>query len=155
MIGEDPSTLLCGVTSETCDGVVNITSANINNYLNVWADTFCCKISGSSQSSPLHIELPRQTDFMMKGLDEANEYYLGYGIDTGKLYFANFTVQSKTGYSRDFDDYSITIPCDGLLNCKLYNVPISKCYYQILDTSYNLIYKDSTNGKVILSLIKI
>jgi pimeloyl-ACP methyl ester carboxylesterase len=155
IIGEDPSTLLCGVTSEACDGVVNLTSANLNNYLSVYADTFNCKKSGSSLSSPLHIELPRQTDFMMKGLDESNEYNTSYSINTDKIYFANFSVQSKAGYSYDFDDYILSSPCDGNMNFKLYNIPLSQCYYRILDTSYNTIYKDSTKGKNYVEFNKI
>jgi pimeloyl-ACP methyl ester carboxylesterase len=147
IIGEDPSTILCGVTSEKCDGVVNITSANLNKYLNVNADTFYCKRNGSSASSPLHTELPRQTDFMIKGLDEANEYNLSYEIDTSRIYLAHFSVQSKTGYFYDYDDYKITISQNGSFNCKIYNIPISKLYINLLDTNNNLIFRDSTNGQ--------
>jgi pimeloyl-ACP methyl ester carboxylesterase len=144
VIGNDPSTLLCS----NCDGVVNIESANLNNQRpTANADTFMCVRSGSSATSPLHIELPRQTDFMLKGLDESNEYNTAYNIDTGRTYFANFSAQSQTGYIYDYDDYKVLISQNGLLNCKLYNIPTAKCYFNLLDSTQAIIYKDSTNGQ--------
>jgi triacylglycerol esterase/lipase EstA (alpha/beta hydrolase family) len=126
----------------TGDGVVFNANANLKNYYSTLSvDTFIV--------SALHTSLPSQTEVILKGLDESNEYNTAFGIDTGKTYFSNFTVQSKspTNYTYDYDDYKISLGQNSLLKAKLYNIPTSKCYFNLLDSSQNIVYKDSTNGQ--------
>ncbi len=152
VIGDDNDTYTTACSS--CDGVVEKNSANLNNYKSsASADTFMLiDNSYSGTGIPpcpdlLHTREPKYTDYMFKGLDESNEYNTAYGIDISKTYFANFSVQSKAGYIYDYDDYKTQVPYNGILSLKLYNIPISKCYINLLDSSQTIIYKDSTNGQ--------
>jgi pimeloyl-ACP methyl ester carboxylesterase len=149
IIGENKLSML-NPFSQGDDGVVSTTSANLNNYINgAYADTLVTQEIIPIAGGVYHSVLPSLTNTLFKGLDESNEYNTAYGIDTGKTYFANFTVQSKspTSYNYDYDDYKISIPQNSSLNTKLYNIPTGKCYFNLLDTLQNIVYKDSTDGQ--------
>ena len=124
------------------DGVVYAANANLKNYYNTLpVDTFIV--------SALHTALPKQTETIVKGLDESNEYSRSYDIKTSQIYFGNFSTQSQdpSSYPYDYDDYKFSVPQNGVLNIKVYNITLPKCYINLLDSTQNIIYKDSTNGQ--------
>lgn len=126
----------------TGDGVVFTANANLkNNYPTLPVDTFIV--------SALHTALPKQTEILVKGFDESNEYNRSYDILTNQLYFGNFSVQSQdpSSYVYDYDDYRFTISQNGNLNIKIYDIPLSKCYINLLDSTQTIVYKDSSNGQ--------
>lgn len=137
-----------GVLCSNCDGVVGTTEANLKNYYNTLpVDTFICYATGSIDN-PLHIDLPKRTDFIVKGIDEPYTYEQGYNVEFDKLYFGNFSTQSLTApYSTDYDDFKFSVPSNQFMNIKLYNVQLNNCRIDILDYSLNIIYTTYTNGK--------
>ena len=132
------------------DGVVSKYSANLKNFYTLPIDTFLIQ-----QPYPYpypttkiwHSALPLQYESIIKGLDESNEYDNSYNIDPDKTYFGLFTTQSATGYAYDYDDYKISIQKSGILNAKIKNIPLEKCYFNLLNASQTIIYSDSTNGQ--------
>ena len=132
------------------DGVVSTNSANLKNFYTLPIDTFIIR-----QPYPYpypstkiwHSALPWQYESIIRGLDESNEYNNSYNIDLDKTYFGLFTTQNATGYPYDYDDYKIIIQQSGVLNAKIKNIPVGKCYFNLLNSSQTLIYSDSTNGQ--------
>jgi pimeloyl-ACP methyl ester carboxylesterase len=131
------------------DGVVSTYSANLKNFYALPIDTFVIRQPFPypyPTSKIWHSALIWQYEAVMKGLDESNEYNNSYSIDLNKTYFGLFTNQSATGYTFDYDDYKISIQQSGILNVKLKNIPIGKCYFNLLNSSKTIIFSDSTNG---------
>lgn len=131
------------------DDIVCEFSSNLKTYYsNYTIDTFVSR-QPYENIKIWHTELPKQTEVILKGLDESNEYSQSYVVETNKLYFGSLTDQSKAplSYLNDYDDYSFKISKGGILNTKIYNIPLSQCYMNLLDSSQKIIYRDSSNGK--------
>ena len=149
IIGYDVSSSLC----DSCDGVVNEISANLNNYLpQVKADTFICVSSGTIL--PFHVYETQQTPYIMKGLDEPDIMNLAYGINLGTYYFGNFTQKNAASkILTDSDYYKISTPTNGILNINLNNLEPGQVGIKIIDSATNVIkYLNYSSGKGSLTL---
>jgi pimeloyl-ACP methyl ester carboxylesterase len=138
------------------DNVVCEFSSNLKTYYpNDLIDTFISR-QPVLNNSIWHSKLPEQTEFIIKGIDESNEYLQSYKIETNKIYFGNLSDQSKgsTNNKQDHDAYKFSISQNGIISPKIYNIPISQCYIKLLDSSQQIIYTDSSNGKGYLEFNK-
>ena len=120
------------------DGVVNNTSANINNVA-----TFNSAYSNLTQNifySPvIHTNLPSQNYKNLQGLDEPNDFWLAYRIDFNKTYSAFISEQSQfCSYApTDFDDYKFTVASNSNVLISI-NIPSS------LSLSARIVSNDQT-----------
>jgi len=150
VIGND--TYFPGLCSN-CDGVVNFIDADLNNFLpQVKADTFFCVGEGSALlfgGKPWHVELPKQTNYNIIGLDEPDNKQFAYQVDFGKHYFGHFTKKNAISFSAvDSDYYKFTVPSDGSLTAFLDNISTTQASIRIYDSVTNtvkLLY--NSNGK--------
>ncbi len=128
------------------DGVVNETSANLNNYFAVSADTF--ELITPGIAGVWHTKLTEQVSRNVQGIDEPYEYSQAYEIKSGKLNFGLVSKQSLGApYVIDYDDFKINVSSNGNLNIKVYNIALSTYQIDVLDLSLNYIYSTSSNGK--------
>lgn len=113
------------------DGVVNIFSANLNNfYPELNAKTFYYNAIASTQ---IHTDLPKQHLQNMQGLDEPNEHNLAYTIELDSTYLGFTTIQSLQGYLYDYDNFSFSVPIPGIINVQINNILLSDLMVNIID----------------------
>lgn len=132
-----------------CDGVVNFTSADLNNYLpQVNADTFYCSGSGSP-AHPWHIDLPKQTYYNEIGLDEPDNKKFAYPVEFSKHYFGHITPKNAVSpTSVDSDYYKFSVTKTGSLSVYLFDIPTSQATIKITDSATNQrILLSNSNGK--------
>ncbi|MEY4834702.1 MAG: hypothetical protein RI980_817 [Bacteroidota bacterium] len=125
------------------DGVVPIFSSNFSNFnTNILSpkNEFNYEASSSIQ---IHTDLPKQIFQNMQGLDEPNHYALSYGIHFNKIYKGFITQQPVGGYTVDYDDYIFTMPYNGTFSISGTNSFSNNLPFQILDSSYNIIYSNT------------
>ena len=136
-----------------CDGVVNVTDADLNNfYPQVKADTFFCVGKGSPLllgGKPWHVELPKQTYYNEIGLDEPDNKKLAYPVDFSKHYFGHITPKNAVSLSSvDSDYYKFKIASTGNLSVYLFNIPTAQATIKITDSATNTRYLlSNSNGK--------
>lgn len=120
------------------DGIVKNSSSNLNNvYPNLTNNLFTYSSSGLIE---IHTDLPKQYQYIMKGIDEPSDFNLAYKIDFDTIYSAFVTVQSPNSqYFYDYDDFKFTVVNNSLvtLNTTNYNLPNLSAY--IVDANYNII----------------
>jgi pimeloyl-ACP methyl ester carboxylesterase len=142
-----------------CDGVVNFTDADLNNFLpQVNADTFFCVGEGSPLllgGKPWHVQLPKQTYYNEIGLDEPDNKTLAYRVQLGKHYYGHITPKNAASLtSVDSDYYKFTITTTGNLSVFLYNIPTSQATLKITDSATNTsVLLSHSNGKGYLGKI--
>ena len=138
-----------------CDGVVGFTYADLNNYLpQVNADTLFCAGSGWALH-PWHLEEPKQTNFIMRGIDEPDTKDKAYLVKFGPHYFGHFNAKNKASLSTtDSDYYKIKVTTYGNLSFYLEDIPTSQAVIRIFDsaTNINKLYYHS-NGKGYLGFL--
>lgn len=128
------------------DGAVIASSANINNYLPVNADTFHLQ-------QVLHTQLTSNFKSIIKGLDESNSWAGAYQISSEKLYYGLITEQSKgRSVVTDYDTYKINIPSNGNLNIQVYDIQLPQFSVQVYNSSHTSIYSTNSNGKGCLNV---
>ena len=128
------------------DGIVKDENANLSNFTNqlpTHKNEFIYTADAINPIYGLHSDLPLAIPVNMQGLDEPNEYPLSYGIDFNQIYKAFITQQPDNGYPVDFDDFKFTIPNDASFNITINNSYLSNLPFQILDTSFNLVYTNT------------
>lgn len=122
------------------DAVVSTTSANLNNFRTVNADTLLVSSS--------HTSLPAQTDILLKGMDEPFKRSFAYSVITDSLYYGNFTYPSVGGTAlADSDYYSFSLVQDGNIAIELYNIAVPNVTIQVFNNSGTIVYSNTSNGK--------
>ena len=117
LIGLDDKLGADGNPFERGDGVVSEYRANINNYLNVNADVFPLTKS-SGVLTVWHTELTKQTETIMKVLDEPSEPDLAYEIEENSTNKGTVTYQ-EDNIPYDIDLFKINLKVDGLLKISM------------------------------------
>ena len=133
--------------SQNGDGVVTETSANINNFLPVNAETFTIPTSGVAWNSAWHSELPNQVSAIMRVIDEPGYFRNAYDVSLGQIYNGTISLQGDNGIARDDDDYKINIPSNGNLNIEMSNIPTPVFTIRVYNSSYTSVYSINSNGK--------
>ena len=114
---------IIGTGLSSGDGVVNTTSANLNNYYSY--------ITQNIFNSPvIHTNLTSQSYQNMQGLDEPNDFGIAYGIEFNKVYYGFNSEQSPNcSYApTDFDDYKFTVSNNSNVSISI-NTPSSLNLY--------------------------
>lgn len=128
------------------DAVVSETSANLNNWFALDADTFRYK-EFVDLPATLHTVLHKRTPLVMKGIDEPNEYNQSYDIEFNKLYFGFSSIQPENGYDVDYDDYKVVVNQSGKLNVTVSNIPVAAFKINILNLSEQILTSQQSSGK--------
>lgn len=122
------------------DGVVSSYSANLNNFYNIFADTFNVNSFHTSETS--------NSNVIVKGLDEPGYTAQSFEINSDKTYFGIFTQQSLNLTDRtDYDTYKLSITSSQNLNFKIFNLVQSNCNLIVANSSLDIVYQYNTNGK--------
>ncbi len=134
------------------DGVVTSFSANLNNYYPNIADTF-------TSDQPLlyfklwHSDLPKQIDFIVKGLDEPKLFQRAYQVNLDTLYFGNLSIQSNSSaIIKDNDNYAFNILENEMVNFKIYNISVDNFKAEIFDEFLILVYSIPSSNKGFLDV---
>ncbi|NJC25673.1 alpha/beta fold hydrolase [Neolewinella antarctica] len=92
------------------DGVVLVTNAQINNFLDVAAETF----NLTSETLIFHNELPTLTEENFRALDEPDYSRLAYEIQLDTVYNGYMNVQANDAEYNliDYDDFALTVAQD-------------------------------------------
>ncbi len=129
------------------DGIVRSENANLSSFTNQTPlptpkneFTYTAAQIGNIG---LHSELPQAIRVNMQGLDEPNHYALSYDIHFNKIYKGFITQQPVGGYTVDYDDYIFTMPYNGMFSISGTNSFSNNLPFQILDSSYNIIYSNT------------
>ncbi|GAA4067304.1 alpha/beta fold hydrolase [Flavobacterium cheonanense] len=127
------------------DGIVRSVNANLSNFytLPLPKNEFIYTASANSTFIGLHSDLPQAIPVSMQGLDEPNEYLLGYNIAFNQEYKGFITQQPVNGYPFDYDDYKFTMPSNGSFNISINNSFSNNLFFRILDTSLNQVYTNT------------
>jgi len=122
----------------TGDGLVTTSSANLNNYYAINADTFLV--------NAFHTVLPKQITTNLEGLDEPTNPNQAYRVGTDTLYFGLITTQSRAdSITLDIDEYFINLSANSLLNIRVNNVSVPKLAVVIADSMYTTMLVTSSN----------
>lgn len=127
------------------DGIVRSVNANLSNFytLPTPKNEFIYEAAASTIKG-LHSDLPQAIPVNMQGLDEPNEYLLGYNIAFNQEYKGFITQQPVTStYTFDYDDYKFTMPSNGSFNISINNSFSNNLVFRILDTSLNQVYTNT------------
>lgn len=126
------------------DGIVRSVNANLSNFytLPTPKNEFIYEAAASTIKG-LHSDLPQAIPVNMQGLDEPNEYLLGYNITFNQEYNGFITLQPVLGYSFDYDDYKFTMPSNGSFNITINNSFSNILTFRIVDTSLNAVYTNT------------
>lgn len=127
------------------DGVVNTTSADINNYLNLNADTFILMKTGLMT---WHIELTKQTKPILRSFDEPNNKSYAFEINDSTHYFGLLNLPSRRSSSSniDIDYYKLNLN-QGMLYLKVYDIPTYNFTVTIQNNAGSSLYSFPSNGK--------
>lgn len=127
------------------DGVVSTTSADINNFINLNADTFIMMKTGFNN---WHLQLTQQTSSIMRSLDEPRDKNYAFEINDSTHYFALLNVPSRkyTGSYIDEDVFSMNLQ-QGVLHLSVFNIPTNQFTVSILNAGGSVLYNSYPNGK--------
>ena len=156
VVGVDtyPITACSPTVSSVCDGVVGNIEANLNSYFPILkADTFVCTGLGSP-GHPWHLDEPKQSSYIIRGFDEPDTKDNAYEINLGSYTFGHFSFKNTASFSStDSDYYKIKTPSSGNLILNIYNIPTSKTFIKVIDSSSNtLISYTKSLGKGYISI---
>lgn len=130
---------MIGNASGTGDFVVSMSSADLNNYRTVNADTFLV--------NAIHTSLTSQTPVIVKALDESKNTATAFSILPNQFYSGLFTDQSITApTAADSDYYKFTMPVTGYIRMEVNNIPVQNAVIKIFDANNALKYSAPTNG---------
>ena len=130
---------MIGNASGSGDYVVGMSSADLNNYRTVNADTFLV--------NAIHTSLTSQTPVIVKALDETKNPATALGILPNQFYSGLFTQQSVTApTAADSDYYQFTMPQAGYIRIEVNNIPVQNAVVKIFDATNVLKYSSATNG---------
>jgi hypothetical protein len=132
------------------DGVVSEVSANINSYKANLADTFRI-IQVSGELALHHTQFHKELANVMKGLDEANDT-VAYEIELNRHYVGFSNIQSKTGYTLDFDTYKFQVDQPGLLNVNISSIPVASLFVTLYNSIGDEIGSVGSNGASNISI---
>lgn len=126
------------------DGIVRTENANFGNFYSfpLPKNEFIYEAAASTPIG-LHSDLPKAIPVNMQGLDEPNEYLLGYNITFNQEYKGFITQQPVNGYPFDYDDYKFTMPSNGSFNITINNSFSNNLIFRIVDTSLNQVYTNT------------
>ena len=126
------------------DGIVRTENANFGNFYSfpLPKNEFIYEAAASTPIG-LHSDLPKAIPVSMQGLDEPNEYLLGYNITFNQEYKGFITQQPVNGYPFDYDDYKFTMPSNGSFNITINNSFSNILTFRIVDTSLNVVYTNT------------
>jgi pimeloyl-ACP methyl ester carboxylesterase len=126
-------TCIIGTGGLTGDGLVAASSANLNNYYNVSADTFLV--------DAIHTNLPKEIEVNINGLDEPTNFQQAYRIGLDTLYYGLITNQSQANnYTDDYDNYFVNVATKSSVNINVANIPVSQLSVEIYDQTYKSIF---------------
>ncbi len=134
------------------DGIVADERADLNNYLvaqpplgQLDAERF----DVTTAHTDMHKENPNA---IVRGLDEADEYYLAYPIPFNAFQYGWCTQQAPNSpYEEDYDDYRLSIPTNGLLEVNVYDIPVNEFGVFLLKSNYDPLKEVVSEGKSNLS----
>jgi len=128
----------CSSNSPNCDGVVGTVEANLNSYYPfLRADTIVCMGSGSP-GHPWHLDEPKQSSYIVRGIDEPDTKNEAYEINLSSYTFGHFSLKNTlSNSSTDSDYYKFKTPSSGDLILNVYNIPNSKTFIKVIDSSTN------------------
>ena len=126
------------------DGIVRTENANFGNFYTfpLPKNEFIYEAAASTPIG-LHSDLPKAIPVSMQGLDEPNEYLLGYNIAFNQEYKGFITQQPVSGYPFDYDDYKFIMPSNGSFNITINNSFSNILTFRIVDTSLNTVYTNT------------
>jgi hypothetical protein len=126
------------------DGIVRTENANFGNFYTfpLPKNEFIYEAAASTPIG-LHTDLPKAIPVSMQGLDEPNEYLLGYNIAFNQEYKGFITQQPVPGYPFDYDDYKFIMPSNGSFNITINNSFSNILTFRIVDTSLNTVYTNT------------
>ena len=125
---------------EPSDGVVRSIDAKLNLIYNLNVNpTFNLFYYNTSGTIEIHTDLPAQNYMNMQGLDEPNEYVLGYQIGFDTTYLGFTTVQPAGGYYYDYDCYKFSVTNQSNLNVIINNIDLADMAAHIVDVSGNTV----------------
>jgi len=111
---------------ESGDGIVSKYRANINNFFDVHANVFEINKPNPLIIKPLwHTELTKQTEVIMKGLDEPDDPTLAYEIGENRqtegfnIATKGFITFQQSNYETDIDLFKIVLKKEGTLKISL------------------------------------
>jgi hypothetical protein len=124
------------------DGIVRSVNANFSNFYSFPTpkNEFIYTADAIDFYIGLHSDLPKAIPVSMRGLDEPNEYLLGYNIVFNQEYKGFITQQPVPGYSFDYDDYKFTMPSNGSFSITINNSFSGNLPFKIFNATFNAVY---------------
>lgn len=129
----------CLVDLTSGDGVVNINSANLNNfYPALNADLFYYYTSALTE---VHTDLPGLIYENFQGLDESDDFHHSYhvGLDTSYSGFITEQALNNTNYPLDYDTYHFEVSQPGDYSISISNINSPDLYVAFADTAQNVL----------------
>jgi len=141
------------IPSTSGDGVVSAARADLNNYLLAQpplspphADRFDVTTS--------HLSIHKENhSILVRGLDEPDFYDLAYPVPLNSLNYGFSTEQAPNHLIPppdniiDWDDFIIEVPENGLLEVKIWNIPVHDFALFLLDANYNILEEVQAAGE--------
>ncbi len=141
--------------SLTGDGIVASDRANLNNYL------FAQPPLGQLHAERFDVNTGHTTihqvnpSVIVRALDEPDDYHLAYPIPLNSFQYGWCTQQAPNSpYQEDYDDYKLTITTNGMLEVKVYNIPVQEFGMGLLDANYEPLEEVLANGKSNISFTR-
>lgn len=139
------------------DGVVRSLDANLDLIydlnVNPAFNLFYYNTSGTIE---IHTDLPAQNYLNMQGLDEPNEYILGYQIGYGTTYLGFTSVQPLGGYYYDYDCYKFVVADQSNVSVMINNITLPDMAAHIVDVSGNTVGSIvHSNGDTLLNFTQL
>ena len=122
------------------DGIVSVSSANLNTYYNQIADTFIVNAFHTNQTS--------QSQVIIHGLHEPVNNQRSIEIKYSTIYFGNFTRPNATSSTPvDSNYYFFNVAQGGILTIELFNIPVPNAGIRLYNSSNNLLFTMLSDGK--------
>ena len=134
------------------DGVVAIDRANLNNYGLKVQSPLEKPVANIFYINNEHRKVHKDMPTFLRGIDEPKTYDLAYGLELEELYFGNVTIQSENDpfplpyKNYDFDDYKFTIPQNGNVRVRVWNIPVHNFNVYIVDSRNNVLFTFPSGG---------
>lgn len=128
----------CATTTTPGDGIVLVSSANINTYY----PSLTYNLFYYSQYAvfEMHTDLTDQSYENMQGLDEPNEFSLAYDIKLNTAYKGFTTIQSNScPYLKDYDHYKVHVNSVGILDIYISDLFSLQHEARVYDLAGNLL----------------
>ncbi|MGB0931531.1 MAG: alpha/beta fold hydrolase, partial [Chitinophagales bacterium] len=129
------------------DGVVDVSSANLNNYRSEAAAELFHYSGPHPDLLFLHNGIHKVPSLVSNGMDVPYVFDYAYQLPFDKMLYETVTKQSDNYvYGFDYDDYKFSLLSNGTVKLDIVNIPVSNFTAYIVDNNYNYLYELNSEG---------